>query len=159
VSDLDRAIRDAAGNANWFGLHAALIAVFDRHKPHPIDGDKPNGPQYCDACLGSDEDYLGYPCPTVRDIADRLGVSAVSSQDTPAPRQARCDRRAGHLESGSGLCLVRCTKTLGCTDQAGHRGRCTTGLWGPLAQGWAESESTRCQGPEVLSGDATGDQR
>lgn len=46
-----------------------------------------------------------------------------------------CDRKPFH----AGLCAQRCTRTFGCTERSGHRGKCTTGLWGPLAQGWADN--------------------
>lgn len=59
---------------------------------------------------------------------------------TDTIRATNCDRRAGH----PGACLSRCAATTGCTEHAGHRGRCTTGTWGPLALGWADTDTERC---------------
>jgi hypothetical protein len=49
----------------------ALLAVVDRHKPHPrADG----MPPYCDQCAGGYEGVTAWPCPTVLDIAKELGI-------------------------------------------------------------------------------------
>jgi hypothetical protein len=50
----------------------AVAAVLNLHRPEPIDGDEPNGPQYCSSCIGSDEEYMNHPCRTVQAITAAL---------------------------------------------------------------------------------------
>lgn len=65
----------------------------------------------------------------VADLLALVGVSADGGEKACGPN---CDRKPEH----PGLCMRRCTKTLGCTDPEGHRGRCTQGTFNGI--GWAD---------------------
>ena len=51
-------------------MRAALLAILDLHKPHPVN----DRPPYCDQCVGGYEGVEEWPCPTVRLIAKQLGI-------------------------------------------------------------------------------------
>lgn len=105
MSDLDKAIRDAAQNANWFGLHAALTAVLNLHEHAVADGYWHRDGTPALRCLGCDEviTHKSNLCPTRREIRREVGVS---SQDTPpAPRPAR-EWREGDPEPDPRPCVV-----------------------------------------------------
>lgn len=73
---LDQKIRASFGTyrPGAGALQAVVIAVLDKHQPRPIDGHKPDGPQYCPNCVGHFEEFADYPCPTVAALASALGI-------------------------------------------------------------------------------------
>ena len=90
-------IADACNNSPK--MRAALEAVLALHKPVAVYAqadececgnedhtiieseqgddlcwDTPTGEQRCGECLDEDSEYIDYPCPTVAEIAEALGV-------------------------------------------------------------------------------------
>lgn len=54
----------------WYGgAGLAVLAVLDLHKPEPDD------PNLCGCCFNAVEEQYEYPCPTVKAVADALGVT------------------------------------------------------------------------------------
>lgn len=52
---------------------AAIVrVVLELHKPNPVN----DRPPYCDQCVGGYEGVKEWPCPTVRAIAEKLGIEA-----------------------------------------------------------------------------------
>jgi hypothetical protein len=65
----------------------ALIDVLDLHPRVAVDSDNPDGRAVCGSCIGSDEDLLDYPCPTVQAIARALKlVDPPPAEPTREPR-------------------------------------------------------------------------
>ena len=89
MTDLDAAIcaklaswgDDPCGYATcvvvgWSEMRAALVAVLDRHKPRTAVKGPLEGKPICDECSDGTNEWLATadPCPTVRAIAEKLGV-------------------------------------------------------------------------------------
>ena len=69
MAELDKVLREATVTTRSTTLAAAIKAVLDLHAPES------HGMRtVCEHCIGSDEDPLDYPCPTVRRIASQLHV-------------------------------------------------------------------------------------
>lgn len=74
------AIRARVTTLKGDGLAMSLTnTVLDRHRPTPIDTDHQGGAQFCASRCGETAvtDPIGYPCPTVVDLACAVGVSPV----------------------------------------------------------------------------------
>lgn len=74
--DLDRRrdqlidIHDPRTAIAFEGMQSAILGVLDRHKENPVNG----SPSYCDKCEGGYEGRAVWPCPTIVDVANALGV-------------------------------------------------------------------------------------
>lgn len=91
MSDLDKVIRDAAQNANWFGLSAAITAVLNLHGHEIADGFWHRDGTPALRCLGCDTVIMHKSnlCATRRELARELGVSGDRSEPTPVRREPR----------------------------------------------------------------------
>lgn len=71
VDDHDHAIR----------MRAAIEAVLDRHKPRTAVEGPLEGKPICDECSDGTNEWLAAagPCPTVRAIAEKLGVEVADA--------------------------------------------------------------------------------